>query len=94
MRAPRLYDTRKTTPGLRVLEKYAVRCGGGFCHRLGLHDAVMFKDNHIAGIPHGQLAERTRGRSRAASRAAAATAGIAPAFMSSRSTRSTSSDRC
>ena len=50
-RTPRLYDTRKTTPGLRVLEKYAVRCGGGFCHRRGLHDAVMFKDNHIAGIP-------------------------------------------
>lgn len=46
----RLYDTRKTTPGLRVLEKYAVRCGGGFCHRLGLHDAVLIKDNHLAGV--------------------------------------------
>jgi nicotinate-nucleotide pyrophosphorylase (carboxylating) len=45
-----LYDTRKTTPGLRVLEKYAVRCGGGFSHRLGLHDAVMVKDNHLAGL--------------------------------------------
>ncbi|USN97924.1 MAG: carboxylating nicotinate-nucleotide diphosphorylase [Phycisphaeraceae bacterium] len=54
--AARLYDTRKTTPGLRVLEKYAVRCGGGLCHRLGLHDAVMFKDNHIAGVPTSQLA--------------------------------------
>ncbi len=42
-----LYDTRKTTPGLRVLEKYAVRCGGGMNHRLGLHDAVMVKDNHL-----------------------------------------------
>ncbi len=41
-------DTRKTTPGLRVLEKYAVRCGGGRCHRLGLHDAVLLKDNHLA----------------------------------------------
>lgn len=41
-----VYDTRKTTPGLRVLEKYAVRCGGGCCHRFGLHDAVMIKDNH------------------------------------------------
>ncbi|HED54872.1 MAG TPA: hypothetical protein ENJ00_11835, partial [Phycisphaerales bacterium] len=41
-------DTRKTTPGLRVLEKYAVRCGGGSSHRLGLYDAVMIKDNHIA----------------------------------------------
>lgn len=40
--------TRKTTPGLRLLEKYAVRCGGGFNHRFGLYDAVMIKDNHIA----------------------------------------------
>ncbi len=39
--------TRKTTPGLRVLEKYAVRCGGGFNHRYGLDDAVLIKDNHI-----------------------------------------------
>jgi len=45
-----LYDTRKTTPGLRVLEKYAVRCGGGCSHRLGLHDAVLVKDNHLAGL--------------------------------------------
>lgn len=45
-----LFDTRKTTPGLRVLEKYAVRCGGGACHRIGLHDAVLIKDNHIAGV--------------------------------------------
>jgi nicotinate-nucleotide pyrophosphorylase (carboxylating) len=41
-------DTRKTTPGLRVLEKYAVRCGGGGNHRFGLDDAVLIKDNHIA----------------------------------------------
>ncbi len=40
--------TRKTTPGLRVFEKYAVRCGGGCNHRFGLYDAVMIKDNHIA----------------------------------------------
>jgi len=45
-----ILDTRKTTPGLRVLEKYAVRCGGGLCHRLGLHDAVLIKDNHVAGL--------------------------------------------
>jgi nicotinate-nucleotide pyrophosphorylase (carboxylating) len=51
-----IYDTRKTTPGLRVLEKYAVRCGGGRCHRLGLHDAVMLKDNHLAGISVDKLA--------------------------------------
>jgi nicotinate-nucleotide pyrophosphorylase (carboxylating) len=44
----RLADTRKTTPGLRVLEKYAVRCGGGLNHRLGLDDAAMLKENHLA----------------------------------------------
>lgn len=43
-----VYDTRKTTPGWRLLEKYAVRCGGGYNHRLGLHSAVMIKDNHVA----------------------------------------------
>ena len=44
----RLLDTRKTTPGYRVLEKYAVACGGGWNHRLGLFDRVMLKDNHLA----------------------------------------------
>ncbi len=44
----RIVCTRKTTPGLRILEKYAVRCGGGFNHRFGLDDAVLIKDNHIA----------------------------------------------
>jgi nicotinate-nucleotide pyrophosphorylase (carboxylating) len=44
----RIVCTRKTTPGLRALEKYAVRCGGGFNHRFGLDDAVLIKDNHIA----------------------------------------------
>jgi nicotinate-nucleotide pyrophosphorylase (carboxylating) len=44
----RVTCTRKTTPGLRALEKYAVRCGGGFNHRFGLDDAVLIKDNHIA----------------------------------------------
>ncbi|MBV9993393.1 MAG: carboxylating nicotinate-nucleotide diphosphorylase [Alphaproteobacteria bacterium] len=43
----RIVCTRKTTPGLRVMEKYAVRCGGGFNHRLGLDDAVLIKDNHL-----------------------------------------------
>lgn len=43
----RIVDTRKTTPGLRTLEKYAVRCGGGMNHRFGLDDAVLIKDNHI-----------------------------------------------
>lgn len=44
----RIIDTRKTTPGLRFLEKYAVRCGGGANHRFGLDDAVLIKDNHVA----------------------------------------------
>jgi nicotinate-nucleotide pyrophosphorylase (carboxylating) len=43
-----IYDTRKTTPGWRTLEKYAVRCGGGCNHRFGLYDAVLIKDNHLA----------------------------------------------
>ncbi len=52
----KIYDTRKTTPGLRELEKYAVRCGGGHNHRSGLYDAVLIKDNHLAGIPTHRLA--------------------------------------
>jgi nicotinate-nucleotide pyrophosphorylase (carboxylating) len=44
----RLYDTRKTTPGWRRLEKYAVHCGGGHNHRTGLYDAILIKDNHLA----------------------------------------------
>lgn len=44
----RITDTRKTTPGLRHLEKYAVRCGGGVNHRFGLDDAILIKDNHVA----------------------------------------------
>jgi len=44
----RILDTRKTTPGLKVLEKYAVRCGGGFNHRMNLADGILIKENHIA----------------------------------------------
>jgi nicotinate-nucleotide pyrophosphorylase (carboxylating) len=44
----RVLDTRKTTPGHRLLEKYAVRCGGGFNHRIGLFDGILIKDNHVA----------------------------------------------
>jgi nicotinate-nucleotide pyrophosphorylase (carboxylating) len=44
----RILDTRKTTPGWRLLEKYAVRCGGGHNHRMGLYDGVLIKDNHLA----------------------------------------------
>ncbi|KAB0267841.1 carboxylating nicotinate-nucleotide diphosphorylase [Microvirga brassicacearum] len=59
----RIVCTRKTTPGLRALEKYAVRAGGGFNHRFGLDDAVLIKDNHIA-IAGGirPALERARGR--------------------------------
>ena len=46
----RILDTRKTTPGWRQLEKYAVHCGGGSNHRLGLYDMVLIKDNHLAAI--------------------------------------------
>lgn len=51
----RIVDTRKTTPGLRHLEKYAVRCGGGVNHRFGLDDAILIKDNHVAAC--GGVAE-------------------------------------
>ncbi len=58
-------DTRKTTPGWRTLEKYAVRCGGGVNHRMGLYDGVMLKDNHLAALrrkggTHLSLADITR----------------------------------
>jgi nicotinate-nucleotide pyrophosphorylase (carboxylating) len=49
-------DTRKTIPGWRELDKYAVRCGGGKNHRAGLYDAILIKDNHLAGVPTERLA--------------------------------------
>jgi nicotinate-nucleotide pyrophosphorylase (carboxylating) len=57
----RVCCTRKTTPGLRSLQKYAVRCGGGFNHRFGLDDAILIKDNHIA-IAGGIVAVLTRAK--------------------------------
>jgi nicotinate-nucleotide pyrophosphorylase (carboxylating) len=51
----KIYDTRKTLPGMRMLAKYAVRCGGGFNHRMGLFDAVLIKDNHLASLPLKEL---------------------------------------
>lgn len=54
----RVLDTRKTIPGWRELDKYAVRAGGGRNHRLGLYDAVLVKDNHLAGVPTDRLASR------------------------------------
>lgn len=60
----KLTDTRKTTPGLRLLEKYAVRVGGGYNHRFGLYDAILIKDNHIKVA--GSIAEAvSRSKSRA-----------------------------
>jgi nicotinate-nucleotide pyrophosphorylase (carboxylating) len=60
----RICCTRKTTPGLRALEKYAVRCGGGFNHRFGLDDTILIKDNHIA-VAGGVRAVLQRARSHA-----------------------------
>lgn len=54
--AAKIHDTRKTVPGWRLLDKYAVCCGGGHNHRLGLHDAVLLKDNHLARITRERLA--------------------------------------
>ena len=61
--AARIVDTRKTTPGLRALEKYAVRCGGGGNHRFGLDDAILIKDNHVAAC--GGVGEAVRRARRA-----------------------------
>jgi nicotinate-nucleotide pyrophosphorylase (carboxylating) len=55
----RIADTRKTTPGLRVLERYAVRCGGGANHRFSLSDAVLAKDNHLAVLTGGDASKLT-----------------------------------
>ncbi len=56
---PAVCDTRKTTPGWRRLEKYAVRCGGGTNHRMGLYDGVMLKDNHLAALARQLGPDRT-----------------------------------
>ncbi|CAN5270321.1 carboxylating nicotinate-nucleotide diphosphorylase [soil metagenome] len=58
-----ILDTRKTTPGWRILDKYAVRCGGGVNHRIGLYDAILIKDNHIAGVGGEVVEAVTRARS-------------------------------
>ena len=56
----KILDTRKTTPGLRALEKHAVRCGGGVSHRMGLYDAVLIKENHLAWVPDEELHDLIR----------------------------------
>lgn len=58
--AVEILDTRKTLPGWRELDRYAVRCGGGKNHRDGLYDAVLIKDNHLAGVPVDHLADELR----------------------------------
>jgi len=55
-----IMDTRKTTPGLRVIEKYAVRCGGGTNHRKGLYDEILIKDNHISLVGLGSAVAAAR----------------------------------
>ncbi len=70
--AAKITDTRKTIPGHRLLDKYAVRAGGGVNHRMGLYDGLLVKDNHIAGIPLAELTGRI-GRIVARSRAENAT---------------------
>ncbi|MGH7177979.1 MAG: carboxylating nicotinate-nucleotide diphosphorylase [Tepidisphaeraceae bacterium] len=68
----KILDTRKTTPGWRALEKYAVRCGGGHNHRMGLFDGVLIKDNHLASVLPREIAPFVAGlvaRSRAESSA-------------------------
>jgi nicotinate-nucleotide pyrophosphorylase (carboxylating) len=54
--AAKIYDTRKTTPGFRLLDKYAVRCGGGMNYRIGLFDGLLVKDNHLAAVPMREIA--------------------------------------
>ena len=63
----KIMDTRKTTPGLRILEKYAVGAGGGTNHRLGLHDQILIKDNHLAALGYNweavaRATEASRGK--------------------------------
>ena len=71
-RAARIVDTRKTLPGLRLAQKYAVRAGGGANHRIGLYDAILIKENHIAaagGVGRGAARpRRARGAARRSSR--------------------------
>ena len=89
-----ILDTRKTIPGWRELDKYAVGCGGGYNHRMGLYDAILIKDNHLAGVPterlagtlsdmlnrlqHGKVGSTRRG---ASDRALNASEGSSPKFV-------------
>lgn len=64
----RVCCTRKTLPGWRDLEKYAVRCGGGTLHRIGLYDAMLVKDNHLGAVPPGELGSALAAAAKAARR--------------------------
>ncbi len=64
---PRIFDTRKTTPGFRVLEKHAVRVGGGENHRIGLFDAILIKNNHLEALGGGIVASVAECRAEAPS---------------------------
>jgi nicotinate-nucleotide pyrophosphorylase (carboxylating) len=57
----KIYDTRKTVPGHRLLDKYAVRCGGGYNHRVGLYDGLLVKDNHLAHVATKEIANYLSG---------------------------------
>lgn len=71
----KIFDTRKTLPGMRLLEKYAVRCGGGYNHRFGLYDQVLAKDNHLA------LVRRAGGSGNLADALAAVRGAVAPGIL-------------
>jgi nicotinate-nucleotide pyrophosphorylase (carboxylating) len=77
----RLYDTRKTTPGWRRLEKYAARCGGGYNHRTGLFDAILIKDNHLAVAAAGHLSPADAVRRAREFLEQAAAEGLSPAML-------------
>jgi nicotinate-nucleotide pyrophosphorylase (carboxylating) len=64
----RVCCTRKTLPGWRELDKYAVRCGGGWLHRIGLYDAMLVKDNHLGAVPPGELGSALAAAARVARR--------------------------
>jgi nicotinate-nucleotide pyrophosphorylase (carboxylating) len=76
----RVLDTRKTTPGWRLLEKYAVRMGGGHNHRLGLYDGILIKDNHLAGLRPGEPSRVSGGVASAISQAVSRARAAFPAL--------------
>jgi len=91
----RIVDTRKTTPGLRFMEKYAVRIGGGSNHRFGLFDGILIKDNHIeaaGNIASAVSAARQARRLRAARAVLSAAMGDVNAMIERRANEATNGD--